>query len=287
MVAVAARPASAYTPQQQRTIIASAAVRHGIPPAILWGVFGVESDYGHNPSTSSAGAVGDLQFMPGTAAGLGINPYDFVQAADGAARYLAQFKSRGISGMLSAYNAGPAGGTVPSYVRAVLAKARTFTGYQNASFLAPTGPNIIGPLFDANPKDPLKPRLHIEPGSAADQAGGVIDAVGGGIGGALDAVGTFFKLLVSLDFWIRVGKAIAGITLIILGLKELGKTSGAGGAVAGAAGRAAAAPGKAATKAAAQTPAARAGKMRAMGRGARKPTGAQVRKADAAISRGR
>lgn len=93
---------------------------------MLWGVYGTESSFGKDLSTSSAGAEGPFQFEPGTARSLGINPHDFVQAAHGAARYLAQFKGRGLAGMLSAYNAGPAGGIQHDYVSKVLANAKSW-----------------------------------------------------------------------------------------------------------------------------------------------------------------
>jgi soluble lytic murein transglycosylase-like protein len=62
-----------------------------------------------------------MQFMPGTAAGLGITPFTPAQAVDGAARlvsgYFRQFGSVPLA--LAAYNAGPAAvrehGGIPPY----------------------------------------------------------------------------------------------------------------------------------------------------------------------------
>lgn len=119
---------AAPPPAQQKAIVAQAAGRYGIPANILWGVYGTESGFGRNLGPSSAGAVGYFQFEPGTAASLGVNPYDFKSAAFGAAKYLSQFKGRGTAGMLSAYNAGPAGGLQPSYVQSVLSNAKSFGG---------------------------------------------------------------------------------------------------------------------------------------------------------------
>ncbi|MEO2107795.1 MAG: lytic transglycosylase domain-containing protein, partial [Actinomycetota bacterium] len=55
------------------------------------------------------GAQGLMQIMPATAAELGVDPFDPAQAADGAARYLAQqLSSFGSTELaLAAYNAGP------------------------------------------------------------------------------------------------------------------------------------------------------------------------------------
>jgi hypothetical protein len=64
--------------------------------------------------------------MPSTAKSLGVDPHDFKSAAFGAAKYLSQFKSRGVSGMLSAYNAGPAGGIQSGYVSTTLKNAQSY-----------------------------------------------------------------------------------------------------------------------------------------------------------------
>src|SRR5438477_6080798 len=103
-----------------KAIITEAAHHYGIDPKILWGLYGTETSFGKNVSRSSAGAVGPFQFLPSTARGMGVNPNDFRSAAFGAARYLSQYKGRGVGGMLSAYNAGPAGGYQSGYVASTL-----------------------------------------------------------------------------------------------------------------------------------------------------------------------
>jgi soluble lytic murein transglycosylase-like protein len=95
---------------------------------------------GFNASAvSPAGAQGLMQFMPATAAGLGVNPLDPGSAIDGAARYLSSLKKQfGSTDLaLAAYNAGPGtvsryGGIPPyaetqKYVRAVMSKAEAYT----------------------------------------------------------------------------------------------------------------------------------------------------------------
>lgn len=109
-----------------KAIITEAANRYGIPAPVLWGLYGTETGFGKNVTTSSAGAVGPFQFEPATAKGMGVNPYDFKSAAFGAARYLSQYKGRGIAGMLSAYNAGPAGGLQQGYVNTTLSNAKSY-----------------------------------------------------------------------------------------------------------------------------------------------------------------
>jgi soluble lytic murein transglycosylase-like protein len=94
--------------------------RYGIDPSILAAMASQESGFNAG-AVSAAGAQGLMQFMPGTARSLGINPLDPSQAIDGAARMLAdgnrQFGSWGLA--LAAYNAGPNAvkryGGVPPY----------------------------------------------------------------------------------------------------------------------------------------------------------------------------
>jgi hypothetical protein len=108
--------------------------RHGVDPALLAAVAQQESGFDAS-AVSPAGAQGLMQFMPGTARGLGVDPFDPASAVDGAARYLAdltrQFGSTELG--LAAYNAGPGtvrryGGIPPysetqDYVRSVMSKA--------------------------------------------------------------------------------------------------------------------------------------------------------------------
>jgi soluble lytic murein transglycosylase-like protein len=98
----------------------SAGQRHGVSPALLTAVARAESAF--NPAARSpAGAQGLMQFMPATAAGLGIDPWKPEQAVDGAARllksHLQRFGSTELA--LAAYNAGPGAvtkhGGIPPY----------------------------------------------------------------------------------------------------------------------------------------------------------------------------
>ena len=71
--------------------------RYHVPWEILAGINAIETDYGRDLSTSSAGAIGWMQFMPGTWRQYGVaadghkvaNPYDPRDAIFSAARYLA------------------------------------------------------------------------------------------------------------------------------------------------------------------------------------------------------
>ena len=81
----------------------------GLNPLIF--VRQIQQESGFNPNArSSAGALGIAQFMPATAAGLGVNPLDPRASLQAAARYMASLVSQfggSQEEALAAYNAGP------------------------------------------------------------------------------------------------------------------------------------------------------------------------------------
>lgn len=86
--------------------------QYSLPNGILSSIRSTESANGKN-LLSDAGALGDFQFMPSTAKAYGINPLDPAQAADGAARMLAdlgkQYKGNWPA-VVAHYNGGSAAG---------------------------------------------------------------------------------------------------------------------------------------------------------------------------------
>ena len=101
--------------------INAAAQQYGISPALVDAVMWQESRYNHK-AISSAGAIGLMQLMPGTARSLGVNPYDPWQNVFGGAAYLRrQLEKFGndVPFALAAYNAGPGAvikyGGIPPY----------------------------------------------------------------------------------------------------------------------------------------------------------------------------
>jgi len=101
-------------------LFASATGRYGLPPGLLQAVASTESNMSPG-AVSSAGAEGLMQLMPSTAASMGVNPFDPVQAVPAAASLLASYLQRfgSLPLALAAYNAGPeavaAYGGVPPY----------------------------------------------------------------------------------------------------------------------------------------------------------------------------
>jgi len=118
-------------------LFTSAGSRYGVDPSLLAAVASQESNF-NSQAVSPAGAKGLMQFMPSTAAGLGVNPLDPASAVDGAARYLSSLQQKfgSTSLALAAYNAGPGavssyGGVPPyaetqNYVAAVTKKAQAY-----------------------------------------------------------------------------------------------------------------------------------------------------------------
>lgn len=103
-----------------------AANTYNVPVALLLAMGQVES--GFNPNVvSSAGAIGIMQLMPGTAASLGVDdPYDPRQNIMGGAKYVSQLIDQfqdfpnALELVIAGYNAGPqavvnAGYQVPAY----------------------------------------------------------------------------------------------------------------------------------------------------------------------------
>lgn len=100
-----ARPAPAATMAALR----EAAQTYGLSPELVEAVAWRES--GLRPGLiSRAGAIGEMQLMPGTARDLGVNPYDTRQNLMGGAAYLGAMLRRydgDLVRALAAYNAGP------------------------------------------------------------------------------------------------------------------------------------------------------------------------------------
>ena len=98
-------------PKSQYVAIAEQdAIAAGIPANYF--VRQINAESGFNPNeVSPAGAVGIAQFLPSTAAGLGINPWDPIQALRGAAQLMASYTHKyggDYAKALAAYNAGSA-----------------------------------------------------------------------------------------------------------------------------------------------------------------------------------
>ena len=140
------------TPDVQR-LIEQAAAQYNLPVDVFTRLIGRESNFNQS-AVSPAGAIGLGQLMPGTAAGLGVDPHDPAQNIQGAGMYLRQMLNQ-FGGdwdkALAAYNWGPGNvsrlglGQAPQETRNYVAALRPGGG----------GPFSSGPV--SLPSGPVKP----------------------------------------------------------------------------------------------------------------------------------
>ncbi|MBP04080.1 MAG: hypothetical protein CMA72_04770 [Euryarchaeota archaeon] len=142
--------------------IQKAAEEYDIPVGILAALLEQESAYRpeiiNGTTKSSAGALGIAQFMPGTAAEMGVNPLDPESAIPGAAKYLRHLMDTygfDLKTAIYAYNAGPGaiqqygvGATDENknYYPGIIAKATKY-GYGSTAL---NDPSIIRPSMRVN-----------------------------------------------------------------------------------------------------------------------------------------
>ncbi|OWQ88668.1 lytic transglycosylase [Sphingopyxis witflariensis] len=135
--------------------VADASRRFGIPEAWIWAVMRVESG-GNARAVSRAGAMGLMQIMPATWAGLrtryglGPDPFDVRDNIMAGAAYLREMHDRygNASAMLAAYNAGPGryddfvsrGRPLPAETVGYLAQLAPITGGSGAVEVAVSVP---------------------------------------------------------------------------------------------------------------------------------------------------
>lgn len=110
-----------YANPQLAQMIHAAAAKYAVDPKLVSAVAEVESG-GDQNVISPAGAVGVMQLMPDTAAGLGVNPYDLKSNVEGGTKYLREMLDTfdgDVKKAVAAYNAGPNAvktyGGVPPY----------------------------------------------------------------------------------------------------------------------------------------------------------------------------
>ncbi|MDH1271237.1 transglycosylase SLT domain-containing protein, partial [Rhizobium pusense] len=107
--APAGRSKRTYSQQEVARMVADEAIRQGVDPNFALAIAEQESRF-RQSARSPVGATGVMQLMPGTAAGLGVNPYDLRDNIRGGVKYIKQLQ--GMFGnrydlIAAGYNAGP------------------------------------------------------------------------------------------------------------------------------------------------------------------------------------
>lgn len=188
-MAISATPNTPNT--SQASAVTNAAKKYNVPQNILWGVWGMETTFGANVKTSSAGAVGDFQFLPSTAGRYGYpltntpSQAQLQQQADAAAHYLSDlYKQHGNSwdAALRAYSGGGYG----------LSQVLDKTQHLFSGALTPNVGNVPG----------------VAPAAQA-------------VSSTAGALSSIANLITSGSFWLRLGEAIAGVILLAMALRTL------------------------------------------------------------------
>lgn len=173
-------------PAQYQGFVTMAAKQYNVRPELLAALIQQESSWNPNAG-SGAGAVGLAQFMPGTAASIGVNPRDPQSSIFGAAKLLSQYEHDygSETQALIAYNWGPAHG------KASLSSAPGETKSYVSAVLSNSG------------------------GQMAVTGDGSSSGSSGGAGTSISSV---FSHLVDPAFWVRLGKGAAGIVVVLVGV---------------------------------------------------------------------
>lgn len=174
------------------TAVDNAATKYNVPPEILYGVWQRETSQGQNVATSTAGAMGNFQFIPTTARQYNYpltntpSAKQFQDQADSAAHYLSDLYAQygDWNTALQHYSGGGYG------------LDQVKTAYQAAS--GSKDENSIWSKITSPITAPV---------NAVKDTG--------------EVVGKFYTLVTDIQTWIRFFEAVAGLALIYFGLKEL------------------------------------------------------------------
>ena len=102
-----------YTTAQLQALATQDAQQYDVPAQMFLDQIQAESSFNPNVGTSAGGAIGIAQFEPATAASLGIDPTNPVQALQGAAEYDAQLYQQ--QGSWTAALTSYSGGLTPAH----------------------------------------------------------------------------------------------------------------------------------------------------------------------------
>ncbi len=178
---------------------------YGIPRDLFSAT--IQQESGFNPNAkSSAGAYGLGQLMPGTAADLGVNRYDWRENLEGSGKYLRQqFDKFGNWALaLSAYNSGPGG-------------SEKYGSIENN----PETQNYVDSIFSMLGEEGLDALFSFVPGMGGLDGSTVLGPAKEGIKDTVEKVGDWKDALAGFfsgDTMVRGVAVIVGIVFLIGGL---------------------------------------------------------------------
>ena len=156
-----------HRPRGAEDLVREEAARQSVDPGLAAAVAHRESDF-QQGAVSPKGAVGVMQLMPSTAAGLGVNPSDITQNIRGGVSYLRQMLDKfngDVPTALAAYNAGPtavqSGRPLPQetqdYIKAVTSEVNPRSDFAS-DFISSRGSGSSSePLPSAPPRKEQRP----------------------------------------------------------------------------------------------------------------------------------
>lgn len=189
--------------QQAEAYIQEAAKKYDLDPNLLRALIKQESGF-QSGIVSPAGAIGYTQLMPGTAEGLGVDPYNPYENIMGGAHYLRlqlDAFDGNVEKALAAYNAGPGAvqkynGIPPyeetqNYVKSVLAN---WEDYQSRSRPIPETSNTEKQHWSEEYADKLS--------ETSQENSGFVESLGGGVRKGIEGVA---DVVGGIGRWIREG----------------------------------------------------------------------------------
>jgi soluble lytic murein transglycosylase-like protein len=166
-----------------RNAIEAAAVKHGVPQEVLYALAEQESSFNPKAYNAEFGARGIMQYIPGTAADRGIDPFDVGQAIDAAAKdFAARMKVGGVDEAIMSHFAGPGGGNrgpkTEQYLTEV--KGRVMRWRQQLGGTASedgTDPRMENPLFRRRVEARKREREQVRKAQESEAERGMLESI--------------------------------------------------------------------------------------------------------------
>lgn len=220
---MAGKTASKPKTQTKRQVVTAAARRHGVPPWLLWGIFGAESTWGTNGSNYFGLIEGSYPQLNGGKGRSVKSTTNVAEDADVAAELLASLAKEhgGFAGAVLAYSGGEYSIAHPKE----LSKSNEH-GSEKVNVDFGLKDLLPGGLGDSIAEELGLPSIPSPLGPLSEAGENIIGGGSGGISGILNSIndfGTVVKRIGELIFtpagWLRIAKMVGGAVMILWGIK--------------------------------------------------------------------